>query len=113
MQFKEQGKVVHELEASIDSLNQKLAAKEAELEKLKSSNQSLKHKVSEANRDQLQDIEIEKDRLSEAFEKQKDALARRHAQELEYQREELRRVNEEKLDLVGQLQIMQVSLESA
>ena len=51
MQFKEQGKVVHELEASIDALNQKLAAKEAELEKLKSSNQSLKHKVNEASRD--------------------------------------------------------------
>ena len=87
-------------------MNVKLAEKQAELDKLKSSNQSLKHKVNEASRDQLNDIEVEKGRMSDIFERQKEALAQRHAIELEHQRTELRKVNEEKLDLIGQIQIL-------
>lgn len=55
MKFKEQDKVVAEMENSIDMVNAKLAEKENELTKLKSSNNQLKNRVNEASKDSAQD----------------------------------------------------------
>ena len=75
---KEQMKAAAELEAQIESLTRKLEVKDNEISKQKNQMNQLRGQVSEASKDQAKEIDIEMANLTKQFDKQKDAIERRH-----------------------------------
>ena len=67
--------------------------------------------MNEASKDTAREIETELAILTKQFGREQDALLRKHATELEFQREELRRASEEKVLLLGQIETLKLALE--
>ena len=94
----------------MERLGVKIEEKDAELQKMKSNNNSLKNKVNEASRGTASEIEQELEIVNKQFEKQIEVLTGKHSAEKECQRQELRKVNEERVNLMGQIETLQVSI---
>jgi len=68
--------------------------------KQKSAMGQLRNQVNEASKDSAKEIEIEVENINGQFERQKEALARKHASEVECLRQELRQLNEDRVMLI-------------
>jgi len=68
--------------------------------KQKSAMGQLRNQVNEASKDSAKEIEIEVENINGQFERQKEALTRKHASEVECLRQELRQLNEDRVMLI-------------